>query len=325
MKLVLKILGSLVLVLLLAVAGAYTWASVATKRILTETHEAHTVEFAVPFPLGPERIIALNSADPDAAGKLALEEAIERGRHLVHARYMCTECHGGNLAGGVMIDAFPLGTLLGPNLTAGAGSRILDYNPADWDRTVRHGILPDGRPSLMPSEDFRRMSDQELSDIIAYIRSQPPVDNTVPAPAFGPLGKLLVATGQIIPSVHLIERHHETHLTHAPVARVDAEFGAHLAATCTGCHGADFAGGPIAGGDPSWPPARNLTPHPAGLASWTYDDFVAAMQQGVRPDGTPLLAPMTMVVPYALRMTPVELEALWTYLRSLPGIASSIK
>ena len=98
---------------------------------------------------------------------------MERGRHLVTARYGCAECHGANFGGGVMVDAFPLGSLLGPNITTGQGSRTLQYSPADWDRIVRHGVLPDGRPAVMPSIDFVQMSDQELSDIIAYIRSFP--------------------------------------------------------------------------------------------------------------------------------------------------------
>jgi hypothetical protein len=46
----------------------------------------------------------------------------------------------------------------------------------------------------MPSVDFRLMSDQELSDIIVYLRAQPPVDSVVPAPTLGPLGKVLIAT-----------------------------------------------------------------------------------------------------------------------------------
>ena len=71
----------------------------------------------------------------------------------------------GFLGGGVMVDAFPIGRLLGPNLTGGAGGRTRTYTAADWDRAVRHGILPDGRPSVMPAEDYRLMSDQELADV----------------------------------------------------------------------------------------------------------------------------------------------------------------
>jgi hypothetical protein len=72
------------------------------------------------------------------------------------------------------------------------------------------------------------------------------------------------------------------------------------------------------GGDPSWPPARNLTPHADGLAGWTLDDFRRVLFQATRPDGTPIRAPMDAMVPFAENMTDVEIEALWAYLQSAP-------
>jgi cytochrome c553 len=169
----------------------------------------------------------------------------------------------------------------------------------------------------MPSVDFQRMSDQELSDIVAYIRSRPSRDHEVPRPRLGPLGKVLVATGKFALSADAIpaDRPHDAM---PPAAAPTAEFGGHLAGVCMGCHGADLAGGPIVGGDPSWPPARNLTPHRDGLAGWTYPQFVAALRDSRRPDGSSLRAPMTFMAPYARRMTDVELQALWAYVQSVP-------
>src|SRR5262249_11401169 len=148
---------------------------------------------------------------------------------------------------------FPIGSLLAPNLTLGKGSRTADFMPRDWDRIVRHSVLRDGHGAVMPSEDFQHMSDQELSDIVSYIRSLPPVDNTVPKSTFGPLGKVLVATGKMRLSASLIESHTAPHPVRPPEEAVSAEFGKHLASVCMGCHGPDFSGGPITGGDPSWP------------------------------------------------------------------------
>lgn len=171
----------------------------------------------------------------------------------------------------------------------------------------------------MPSEDFQLMSDQELSDVVAYIRSVPPVDAEVPEPVLGPLGKILLVTGRLPLSAGKVASHDAPHPVAPPAAEPTADFGRHLAGVCTGCHGASFTGGPIPGGDPSWPPARNLTPHETALGSWTYDQFVAAMRDGVRPDGSALLEPMTFVAPFARNMTDVEMRALWAYLRSLPA------
>ncbi|HWV57124.1 MAG TPA: hypothetical protein VNZ57_06600, partial [Longimicrobiales bacterium] len=165
MRTLLKLAVAIAIVVVLIAAGGYFWVSTGVSRILAQTYSAHTVDFPIPFPLTDEEIaeLGLESAAPDELERVAMARAVERGRHLVSARYSCTECHGANFGGGVMIDAFPIGTMLGPNLTTGQGSRTLEYTPADWDRTVRHGILPDGRGAVMPSEDFRLMSDQELS------------------------------------------------------------------------------------------------------------------------------------------------------------------
>ena len=316
-KTLLKVVAVLAIVVLLAAAGFYLWASSAVSRTFEAVHETHRVDFPIPFPATAEQLAAAGvTEDPD--GEIALANARERGRHLLTARYHCGECHGQNFGGGVMVDAFPIGSFLGPNLTTGQGSITTGFTAADWDRAVRHGVLRDGRASIMPAQDFVRMSDQELSDIVAYIQSQPPVDNEVPRPTFGPLGKVLVATGQLVPAVENIADHHASHVALPPEATVSTEFGEHLAATCVGCHGPALAGGPIVGGDPSWPPARNLTPHDTGLAGWTFEQFVTALRDAQRPDGTALRPPMTLVQTTARAMTEVELRALWEYLQSLP-------
>jgi cytochrome c553 len=317
MRLVLKILGGLILLVVVAAVGVYLWAGYATDRRLSATYETHVIDFPIPTPLSAEELAAAGVTE-DSGGALALAQARERAGHLLRARYPCAECHGENFGGGTMIDAFPIGRLLGPNITRGRGSKTVGYTASDWDRAVRHGVLPDGRPSIMPAQDFMKMSDQELADIVAYIESLPPVDNEVPPPFFGPLGRVLVATGQLSPAVDAIPDQFMTHPVVPPVETTSVEYGAHIAATCMGCHGPELAGGPIVGGDPAWPPARNLTPHETGLAGWTYNQFVTALRDGRRPDGTAIREPMVLMVPMAQAMKDVELQAVWMYLQSLP-------
>jgi len=320
----LKIVGVLVLLIILLAVGVYVWAGMTTDRLRAQTFETHSVTFPIPFPLDPAEVSAMGLTD-DAARQLAQQKAIERGKHLVAARYTCTGCHGQNFGGGVMVDAFPIGHLLAPNLTSGTGSRTADFQPRDWDRIVRHGVLRDGHPAVMPAEDFQSMSDEELSDIISYIRSLPPVNNTVPRSTFGPVGKILVATGQMKFAASVIPNHFSTHPVGPPEAAVSADFGKHLVSVCLGCHGPDLSGGPIKGGDPAWPPARNLTPDPTGLKGWTYDQFVTAFTKGQRPDGTMLREPMSLITAYGQKMTDVERQALWAYLQSLPPVSKKIE
>jgi cytochrome c553 len=320
MKKPLKIALAALALLLILLGGGYGWASLKVRALRSRTVETHRVDYPIPFPLSEAELAELDAAeDPGVA---ALSRAIERGRHLVTSRYACGECHGQSFGGGVMIDDPMIGRLLGPNITAGQGSRTRSYAPADWDRAVRHGVLADGRPSAMPAEDFQLMSDQELSDIVAYIRSMPPVDNEVQPVRLGPLGTVLIAAGQLPFAADLIRSHSDTHALLPPATEVSVEFGRHMAGICTGCHRADFTGGPIPGGDPSWVPAKNLTPHQDGLAGWTYDDFETALRGGRRPDGTELRMPMTLILPYAANVTDVEMRALWTYLQSLPPTPS---
>lgn len=318
MKTALKILGFVLLGLVVGAGVFYAWASFRSMSLMSRTVETHAVDFPIPFPLTEAEAAELLS--PDSARAVALARAIERGGHLITSRYVCTECHGANLGGGVMIDDPAIGTLLGPNITGGFGSRTWEYDASDWDRAVRHGVAPSGLPLVMPAQDFQLMSDQELSDVVAYIKSLPPVENEVATPTVGPLGKVLLAIGQIRLAVDLIPSHTTPHAVLPPVSEATVEFGRHLSGVCSGCHGEDFSGGPIAGGDPSWPPAQNLTPHESALGSWGYEDFARALREGKRPDGSDLRPPMAAIVGFTRNMSDTEVQAIWNYLRSLPVV-----
>jgi mono/diheme cytochrome c family protein len=349
LRIVLGIVLGLVLLVLLGAAGGWFWATSERDALQARTFDIPSHTFPVPFPLTEaerealraERLAATNAAtDPAAAppqrgdpgtpapdplegvdlDALALERAVARGQHLMEARYACALCHGADLGGATMIDSAMIGTLKGPNLTSGNGSVTKDYSVVDWDRKVRHGVNRDNTPGYMPSSDFFAMTDQELSDIVAYVRSVPPVDRQIEPPRFGPLGTVLVATGQIPFSADQHPGHDAVHVVEPPPAAVTIEFGKHLSGVCTGCHNPQFNGGPITGGDPAWPPASNLTQHEQGLAAWKAEDFANLMRKGVRPDGTPVKMPMAEVLPMGAAMTDVEMQALFLFLQSLPPL-----
>ena len=319
LKNVLKWIGIVVAVLLALALAGYGYASYQAGARLSQTYEPHEVDFPVPWPLTGEESAELKEERPEAdPQKVAHERAVARGEHLVEARYVCSECHGEDFGGGTMIDSPVIGTILGPNITTGEGSVTTDYTIADWDRIVRHGLKPDGTPTLMPSEDFVDMTDRELSDIIAYLRSRPPVDNEVPPVDLGPMGTVLVANGSFIVTAENVD-HHEEHRELPPEESDTKAFGKHLAQVCTGCHGKEFRGGPIPGGDPSWAPATNLTPHEQGIADYSFGDFDEAMRQGTKPNGEKVKPPMDDMMPYAKKMTDTEMRALFAYLQSLPA------
>lgn len=99
---------------------------------------------------------------------------------------------------------------------------------------------------------------------------------------------------------------------------VSVAYGRYLAAGCTGCHGLGYSGGPIPGAPPSFPPAANLTPDNAsGLGRWSEADFLRALREGVRPDGSTI----NPVMPWKnfARMSDTELKALYLFLQQVPA------
>lgn len=245
--------------------------------------------------------------------------AIEQGRHLGIAVAKCVECHGDNLGGKVMVDA-PIGRLVAPNITTGEGSRVRNYTDVDWIRAIRHGVDPKGRALwIMPAEEFAGFSSEELTAIVSYVRSVPPVNNTsLPSSELTPLGRILFGTGGL-PLLPAELMDHNAPPPPTPTPGVTVEYGKHMARTggCIGCHGPNYSGGPIPGGPPDWPLARNITPDPTtGLGKWTEADFFRALREGKRPNGDTI----STIMPwrYTAQLKDDEIRALWMYLRTIP-------
>jgi hypothetical protein len=94
--------------------------------------------------------------------------------------------------------------------------------------------------------------------------------------------------------------------------------GRYLAASCWGCHGRGFAGAPGPGAAPGRPLAANLTPDAqSGIGAWSEADFIRALREGVRPDGSAISDAM----PWKNfgRMNDTELKALYRFLRQVPA------
>lgn len=243
--------------------------------------------------------------------------AVARGEHLAMVIAKCGECHGADLGGKLAIDAGPVGQLYAPNLTRGRGGVAAQLTDADWARAIRHGVRPDGTSLIfMPSEDYVWLNDADLESIIAYVKQLPPVDREMPRPVLRPLGRALMVAGQL--PVLSAEKAAAVafHATVVPPGPTK-EYGQYLAniGGCTGCHGPGLSGGRVPGTPPELPPASNLTP--AGIGSWSEADFVRALREGKRPDGTTLNEFMPWKV--AGKMTDDEIRAVWLYLQSIPA------
>ena len=79
--------------------------------------------------------------------------SIERGAYLFKSRG-CGDCHGADGAGHVVVEDGKGLLVRSPDITPAPNGVVAAYTPADWVRTVRHGVKPDGRPvMIMPSEE----------------------------------------------------------------------------------------------------------------------------------------------------------------------------
>ncbi len=327
MKKILKYAAWVLAVIVLLALAAWFWAHEVTMGRYEKQWTVHKADFPIPFPLKDqdlealraERILAGASATDPLAGvdlqAAALERAVKRGRHLVQSRVSCDGCHGKDFGGAAVIDVPLVARWVAPNLTSGEGSVTKGFTANDWDRAVRHGVRHNGQTSSMPSEDFANLTDHELSDIVAYLRSMPPVNRDMGPVKFGPVFEFLIAKDPKAFVAFTID-HDKPHIVEPPVEAPNAELGQHIVQVCRGCHGPNLSGGKLAG-DPDMPIVANLTPHETGLKSWSESDFIRALREGKRKDGTAI----SKMMPWQAygQMTDTELKAVWAYLQTVPA------
>ena len=242
--------------------------------------------------------------------------AVQRGQHLASAVAACAECHGPNLAGKVLIEDPLLARIVAPNLTRGGGGIGATFTDADYARGIRYGVDPSGRVLLlMPSDDYNHFSDADLGAIIAYVRSLPAINTSLPPNELRTPGRILFALGQWpLQPAENIDR--SAPRPAAPATGVTPEYGKYLAdsAGCPTCHGPGLSGGKIPQSASNAVPAANITP--AGLGGWSEADFLKAMRTGIRPDGR-AIGP-SMPWPYYAQLTDDELRAIWRFLQAVP-------
>ena len=206
-------------------------------------------------------------------------EQIARGEQLAH---ICMSCHSsGNelpLVGSNFAEKFdfpPLGTLYAPNLTP-AGN-IEDWTDGEVIRAIREGVYKNGRALMvMPSANFRNMSDADVQALVAYLRSQPAAGETTPDNRFNVLGAIFSNLSDF-------------RTAQPPVGQVTAPqsgtpaYGEYLVNIlgCRDCHG-DQLQGKVANGQPGPPPGPNLTQI---VPQWSEDEFMTFFNTGTLPGG----------------------------------------
>jgi mono/diheme cytochrome c family protein len=230
------------------------------------------------------------------------------GKHIAENRG-CTGCHGVDLAGGraFLEEQSPLGVLYSSNITSGKGG--IDFTDEDWIRVLRHGLGKDNKSVwFMPSHDIYHISNHDLGELLCFVKQHPPVDKTTPVKSLKPLGRVLTFLDKfpLLPA-EMID--HNIVFKDNIQPAVTAEYGAYLATTCRGCHGADMKGGPSH--EPKEPPIPDIssTGHPG---KWPTVGFIAALRTGKTPEGKALSEAMPWKI---FTFTDDELKAIHLYLQ----------
>lgn len=240
--------------------------------------------------------------------------SLVRGAYL--ANNLCTECHGGDMSGAVMIDESGIATVYAPNITpseAGVGG----FSDADYVRAIRHGVSPDGKGyMIMPAEVIIHWSEEDLGATIAYLKTLPPNDRETPERDISIVGRSMLAAGVFGELFAADYIDHGMPFSERPEIGANAEYGAYFtrAFVCTLCHGEDMQGGP----PPPNIPEIGEVPSALTAASWSTEEFITAITTGVTPDGRQLNQEF---MPWELYdgFDREELEAIHLYLQTLAG------
>jgi mono/diheme cytochrome c family protein len=140
-----------------------------------------------------EAEITAHYAEEQAAAKA---NPVKRGKYLVDT-HACGLCHspadtnrriipGMYLAGGLLMRLEPFGDYPTGNLTSDRETGLGNWTDDEIKRVITRGTLRDGTrllPYPMDWPSFALMSPDDLSAIVAYLRTVPPVVNKVPAPS----------------------------------------------------------------------------------------------------------------------------------------------
>ena len=258
------------------------------------------------------------------------------------ASMLCVQCHSnekGILTGKLLKDIpKEFGEIYSKNLTHDPEIGIGNWTDGQLMTLLRTGVKPDGQylPLYMPK--FPLVADEDLKDIIAWLRSDMPCvqDCKEEAPASKPsfFVKFLshVAWKPLPFPLKEIVRPDTADLVALGKYIVNGQIA------CFACHSKDFktinflepekSEGYCGGGNPLLNlegqviPSRNITfDEETGIGKYTEEDFINAVKYGKRKNGDMLRYPM---IPH-VRLTDTEVKGIYAYLKTIPKLKTPVK
>jgi mono/diheme cytochrome c family protein len=320
MRKLLKVLGIILLIIIVAVAGIASY-----------------VKLALP-----------NVGDPPQLQVEKTPERIARGEYLANNVMVCMDCHStrnwnefaappvaGTLGkGGDVFDnkmGFP-GTYYAANITpAGIGN----WTDGEIFRAITTGVRKNGKPifPVMPHKNYGQLDVEDINAIIAYLRSIPAIENKVPESKSDFPMNFIINT---IPE--------KAKPTKRPDTTDVIAYGKYIvtATACAECHtpfekGSFVESLRLAGGRTFQLPAGllstpNLTPdNETGIGSWTKEMFInkfrAFRDSAKMHQKADFMTEYNTIMPWTMYagMTDQDLSAIYDYLRTVKPVTHKIE
>jgi mono/diheme cytochrome c family protein len=264
---------------------------------------------------------------------------VERGKVIFALAAGCgchTAADGPVAAGGGKVPT-PFGIFYGPNITPDADTGIGGWSDAEIRAAIRDGVARGKgvEAPTMPYYYYAGMSDEDVNDLIAYLRSLPAVPRQDrPAQGELPFARLAYRAWRL-----LFVRDESPPAT-AP--RAGAARGRYLVdhvSLCVDCHTPrDRFGVPessmylagVAHG-PNNEVVPNITPHATGIGDWDAADIYDVLTTGMLPNFDNVQGSMADVVnghgggPGLKDAPESDRRAIATYLKTVPPIDNAVK
>jgi mono/diheme cytochrome c family protein len=274
-------------------------------------------------------------------------EKIERGKYLANHVSVCIDCHstrdwskfsgpitpGTTGRGGERFDqtvGFP-GVYYSRNITPAGIQR---YTDGELFRLITTGVTKEGRAMfpVMPYAHYGKMDPEDIQSIIAYIRSLPAIENQVPESVSDfPMNFIL----NTIPKKADPQK--------IPPKENQLAYGAYMAnaSGCNECHtqvdkgriieSLEFSGGrEFNMPDKSVIRSANITPdEKTGIGKWTEDVFVGRFKMYVDSNYHPQTVPsgqFQSIMPWTMYggMEKEDLIAIYKYLQTVKPLSNTV-
>ena len=209
------------------------------------------------------------------------------GEHLSGRAWAATAATAPTWAGNVL-DRSGRSSATGPHRISRAARRQRHARipPADWDRATRHGGPAHRRVLVDAVDEYRQPV--RTTQLLGHrgLRAEPSARRSH---AERRRHRTAVLVRRRLRRGHASWRTQSTTTSRTRSNRPSKPPASSWAGTsrrcAIGCHGPNLSGGKVSG-DPNMPLVANITPHESGLKGWTEADFIRALREGKRKDGT---------------------------------------